>query len=140
MDFNHIINFMSQQLKALKEIEDLLAHNEKQAPTHSIKPEDIEALKFYVATMKLAATTAEALAKHYKNAENAQSPKAGQEQPVNATETEEAKTSDSPVSEVAEPKKKRSPAKKQDAQKAEPADEPSVEEAPSIENEFDFLD
>lgn len=128
MDTNSIIGFMGQQLKALKEIEDLLAHNEKQPQTHGIKPEDIEALKTYVATMKLAASTAEKLAGHYKTAGSAQPATTTPEPAANAAGTEEKK-----------PTRKRSSAKPETPET--PKEEPTGEqpgENPDWEK-FDFL-
>ncbi len=70
MDFSNVIRFMGQQLDALKNIEDLLAHDEKQSlypVAHTVKPEEIEHLKNYVDNMKRAAETAKGLAEYYKN-------------------------------------------------------------------------
>ncbi|WP_049755861.1 hypothetical protein [Desulforamulus reducens] len=69
MSFESVINAMNQQSNVLKELEELLAHNDKQNNLgHTVKLEDIERLKSYVANMKLAVKTATALATHYKNA------------------------------------------------------------------------
>lgn len=83
MNFNGVINLMNQQQKAIKEIEDLLAHDEKQGAAHKIPKDDIEVLKTYVETMKIAATTATALAKFYE----VKKPSAPDPKPVSA-ETE----------------------------------------------------
>lgn len=75
MDFGKVIQFMGQQLDALKNIEELLAHDEKQNPAaHTVKPEEIENLKNYVATMKQAAETAKGLAEYYKKLESPPKP------------------------------------------------------------------
>lgn len=126
MDFNNIIKLMDQQLKALKEIEELLAHNDEQTPTHSINPEDIEGLKNYITTMKKAANTATALANHFENKRGTQ--------PAKTPQANEATTTPDGESEKAE-KPKRSSAKKQNAVKEEPFTEPAVEE----EEDLDFL-
>lgn len=128
MDTNNIIRFMGQQLKALKEIEDLLAHNDKQPQTHGINLEDIEALKSYVANMKLAASTAEKLAGHYKTA--------GSTQPSGAAPEPSANT---PGTEAEKPKRKRSSAK---PETPEPPKEDPTEKQPGEDatwEEFDFL-
>jgi len=126
MNFDSVINFMNHQSRALKELEDLLAHDAKQEnPGHSVDPVAIKSLKDYVATMKYAVDTATALAKFYKSAENTK-PKT-EKQP--AKETEPEKTDNPP------PKKKRS---KKDTQQEEPAkekpaNESAKEEAPKEE-------
>lgn len=66
MDFTSVINFMKQQSEALEELEKLIAYDEEQGSGHSIKAEDINALKNYISGMKVAVDTATALAKHYK--------------------------------------------------------------------------
>lgn len=110
MDFNSVISFMGHQAKALKDLENLLAHDEKQdVPGHSVLPENIETLKTYVSTMKIAVDTATALAKYYKVTGTGQ-----------------------PAGEVEKPPKKRT-TKKPDPPIEEPAKEPEPEE------EFDFL-
>ncbi|AEG59355.1 hypothetical protein [Desulforamulus ruminis] len=124
MDCNNVINFMNQQLKALKEIEDLVSHDENQASTHSIETEDLEALKTYVETMKRAAATASELAKHYKKGAQKDTPDSGTDE---------------------KPKKKRASAKKQEEPAQKPVEEqPEQPEQPeetaaAEEDEFDFL-
>ena len=131
MDFNHIINFISQQQKALKELEDLMAHHEKQgnrvggAYCSSVKEEDIEALKDYVGTMKRAVDTASALATYYKNAGVIQPGKVETEQQATTPEKAEAE----------KPKRKKNSAPKPEEKKEEPA---TKEEADW--QEFDFLE
>ncbi|MEW5952651.1 MAG: hypothetical protein AB1815_02680 [Bacillota bacterium] len=66
MDLNNIMNLMGQQAKVLKELEDLIAHDAKEAGSHSVNPKDLDVLKTYVSTMKTAVDTATTLAKHYK--------------------------------------------------------------------------
>lgn len=89
MNLDSVISFMNQQTKPLKELEELIAHNEKQIdPGHSVKPENIETLKTYVETMKTAVNTAATLAKYYKSAEaprKAQEPSAPEEPPKDET-------------------------------------------------------
>lgn len=91
MNFGSVINFMDKQLSALKEIEDLLAHDEKQNPAaHTVKPEEIENLKNYVSTMKQAAETAKGLAEYYKKLEQPAKAPEGEKLPiVDKTETAE---------------------------------------------------
>lgn len=103
MAFDSVITFMAQQAKALKEIEDLIAHDAKQNnPGHSVEPIAIKTLENYVTTMKYAVDTATALAEYYKGAE---------------VKPEKAE------------KPKRTPAKKEDPPKEEPPKiEPVVEE------------
>ncbi len=117
MDLNQVINFMNQQLKPLKELEDLIKYNEKQEQTHSVNPNDIEALKGYVTGMKQAVTTAKTLAEHYKKVDTA---------PVENRPAEETVTPEEPKE-----KPKRTRTKKED---------PPAEEPKSEEENFDFLD
>ncbi len=121
MDCNNVIRLMKQQLDALKPIEELLDHNTKQEQTHGISAAEIEALKTYISNMKLAATTATALAEHYKPAPAATAKPAVPEKAENAeaekTEPEE------------KPKRRRSTAKKAEAEPVtqepeQPAPEP----------------
>lgn len=119
MDFNNIMNLMGQQAKVLKELEDLIAHDEKEdvfGLGHSIPTENLKTLKTYVSTMKTAVDTATALAKHYKVAAATRT-----EQPAQEAKLEK------------EPAKKKGSTKKPDPPKEEPAKELPPEE------EFDFL-
>jgi hypothetical protein len=143
MDFSNVTRFMDQQLKALKEIEDLLAHNEKQVQTHNIRPEDIEALKDYVATMKLAASTAKKLAEHYKlGSAKPVATKTADEKQDSASEPA-ADTADGTAEEVEKPEKpkRRRGSVKQETPQEEPAAGQPGEEAQekAAWEEFDFL-
>jgi len=143
MNFNSVISSMDQQARVLKDIQNLLDHNDKQTEqAHSVKPEDIEALQNYVAGMQRAVDTATALAKHYNNTEKTQPTK---------TETEQSE----------KPKtKKRGSADNKPAEKKEPADDqtsapagelitdpvddqtdspPTAQADPPLDDEFDFL-
>ena len=130
MDFGSVIRFMDQQLKALKDLEDLIEHNENQEQTHGLEQEDIDSLKDYVAGMKQACSTAKTLAEHYKNAGSSQPDKTGPDQ--NAAGGEEAE----------KPKRRRSSAKKEEPPKQE--EPPALKEEPAAETDnssgFDFLD
>lgn len=129
MDTNNIIRFMGQQLKALKEIEDLLTHNDnQQLQNHGINPEAIEALKSYVATMKLAAGTAEKLAGHYKTAGSTQPSGAAPEPSANATGTEAEK----PTRKRSSTKPETQETPKEDPPGEQPGENPDWEK-------FDFL-
>jgi hypothetical protein len=146
MDCNNIVNFMGQQLKALKEVEELITYAEKQ-DSIPVKPEDMENLKNYITAMKLSANTALDLAKHFKNAGSAQPAKVKTE-PAPVVETEDK---DAAPSEVEKPKRRRTKKQETSAQgqgdappKEEPvaADNVESEEVTAeepIEDEFDFL-
>jgi hypothetical protein len=122
MNTGNVNNLMNQQLKALKDIEDLLAHDAKQTATHSIKQEDIEALKTYISTMKLACNTAIALAKHYE------SKTAPAKLVADVPEGSEEESEATPAAPVKDPKKKKEP------KPPEPA-----KEEPPIDDDLDFL-
>lgn len=143
MDFNNIIGFMDQQLKALKELEELLAYDESQSQDHTIKPENIEALKDYTATMKQAAKTAKALAEHYKKAGNTKPVENVKEESVDAVVTEESKKAEKPKRNRTKPEtpKEEPDNKPADAEtlKEEPVKEPAAEETKPEDDEFDFL-
>lgn len=123
MDFGNVIRLMGQQLNALKNIEDLLAHDEKQNPAdRTVKPEDIENLKNYVATMKQAAETAKALAEYYQKLEK----------PAKAAEGEKAapENKDEPTGKPEESKPKRSSSRKKTEPPAQPAQPAEPENPP----------
>lgn len=129
MDFGNVIRLMGQQLNALKNIEDLLAHDEKQNPAdRTVKPEDIENLKNYVATMKQAAETAKGLAEYYQKLEK----------PAKAAEGEKAapENKDEKTGKPEEGKPKRSSSRKKTEPPAQPAEpenpEPAAEPVATI--------
>jgi HAMP domain-containing protein len=133
MNTGNVNNLMNQQLKALKDIEDLLAHDAKQDVAHnvahSIKQENIDALKAYVETMKLACTTAIALAKHYEP-KGTPAKSAALVQPTHADVYPE----DVEEENEAPPAAPASEKKKEAAKKPEP-----VKEEPPIDDDLDFL-
>ncbi len=147
MNFDSIINFMNQQSKVLKELEDLLAHDAKQEnPGHSVDPVAIKTLKDYVATMKYAVDTATALAKFYKSAENTK-PKTEKQPALEKTDNPPPKKKRSKKDTQQEEPAKEKPAKnelaKEKAPKEEPAKKESTNKEPAGEKdvleEFDFL-
>lgn len=109
MNFTNVINLMNQQLKAVNEIEALIAYNEEQGAKHSVAQSDIDALRAYIRAIRTAANTAIALAKHYEKPDEKP-----EEEPLAATPTE--------------------PKKKAGKKSAPPKEEPSSEI-----DEFDFL-
>lgn len=66
MGFSNVESFMSQQLKVIKELEALIARNEKEtAADHGVSSNDIEALKTHVKGLRAICDTATAMAKYY---------------------------------------------------------------------------
>ncbi|GAB4272091.1 hypothetical protein [Thermincola ferriacetica] len=140
MDFNNVIRLMGQQLDALKNIEDLLSHDEKQNPTaHTVKPEEVNHLKEYVYNTKRAAETAKGLAEYYKNlgqpvkTENKETAEqSGQAENGNATEQTEKPKPKRSRKKTETPKPKRS--RKKTETPAEPPAEPASNEPADAKN------
>jgi len=112
MDYGRVSNLMGQQIRAIKDLEELIEHDEKAAVTSPVAPEEIKTLKDYIVNMKRACNAAIDLAKFYEDIEK---------------KTE--KTAD------AENPKESAPKKKKEAKP--PKVEPQVE---TEEIEFDFLE
>jgi hypothetical protein len=110
-----VVNFMGQQLKAIKDLEDLIAHNKEQGGCASVAAENIEILESHVTNMKISCDTALTLAKHY-----------------GGKAKEEAKPAGEAQSGEAAPRSKRNSAKKQEAPKEEPPE--------NDDDDLDFLD
>ena len=144
MNFGNVVSFMNQQLKALKELEDLLAHA-KQNPGHNVNDERMDEFERYIEVMKSAATTASELAKHYQSNT---APKT--ETPAEVKKEEGQKqVCETDSCETEKPKKRRSPKKQEPATEetvepsAEELVEPITAEEPQEdeqEESFDFLD
>jgi len=60
-----VINFMNQNIRALKEIEEIIHHDEKQQIS-ALSIEEMDQLKSYIGTMKGACEAAIKLASSYK--------------------------------------------------------------------------
>ncbi len=138
MSFDNVISSMNQQTRVIKDLKELLAHNDKQTdPGHSVPTEDVELLRTYVETMETAVNTAKALAQHYKGGP---APKPAENKPETTApakpEPPAAEAKEAPKTE--KPKRKRNAAKAQEAPAAEaPVPEEPVTQKP--EDEFDFL-
>nr|DAY40111.1 MAG TPA: hypothetical protein [Caudoviricetes sp.] len=113
---------MNQQLKVLKELDDLIARSDAEGKTGTASAEDVDHLRTYVADMRRACNAAIAL-------ETA------------LTQPKAEKKEEEPVAEEKKPAKRKSRAKK-DEPKAEtpPADAPAPETAEAEDDDLSFLD
>ena len=115
---------MNQQLKVLKELDDLIARSDAEGKTGTASTEDVDHLRAYTSDMRRACNAAIAL-------ETALTP------------TKAEKKKEEPAAQAAEekPAKRKSRAKK-DEPKAEtpPADAPAPETAEAEDDDLSFLD
>ena len=116
---------MNQQLKVLKELDDLIARSDAEGKTGTASAEDVDHLRAYASDMRRACNTAVAL-------ETALTP-------PKVEKKEEKK--EEPAAEEKKPAKRKSRAKK-DEPKAEtpPADAPAPETAEAEDDDLSFLD
>lgn len=125
MNCNRVINAMAQQADMLKQIEEVIAHDEKQASS-AVTLEEMTALKNYMNTMKTACTVATALAKHY----------ASENKPKEASfETDDPTETDEPKDKPARTRNKKEKEKASSNKQAPPVEEPQEED-----DDLDFLD
>lgn len=115
---------MNQQLKVLKELDDLIARSDAEGKTGTASAEDVDHLRAYTSDMRRACNAAIAL-----------------ETALTPPKTEKKK--EEPAAQAAEekPAKRKSRAKK-DEPKAEtpPADAPAPETAEAEDDDLSFLD
>lgn len=131
MDFKKVSGFLGQQLKALGEMKDLIAH-EKKNPGHKVSADDVKAFEDYVATMEKASRAGKALADFYA---------AGSAKPPEPEKVEEAAPSEADLeAEKARQKAEKAAAKKA-KEKADAEAEAAAEVAKAAEDDgLDFLD
>lgn len=112
---------MDQQLKVLKELDDLIARSDAEGKTGTASAEDVDHLRAYASDMRRACSTAIAL-------ETAMTPP-----------KEEKKAE--PAAEEKKPAKKKSRAKKMEpVAETPPADMPVPETAEAEDDDLSFLD
>jgi len=116
---------MAHQADMLREIEEVIAHDEKQ-DSSAITPEEMAALKNYVSTMKTACIVATALAKHYA----AKSKPAAKEEPLETDDPDE----------IDEPKDKPARARKKKETASSNKQAPPIEEPIEEDDDLDFLE
>ena len=117
---------MNQQLKVLKELDDLIARSDAEGKTGTASTEDVDHLRAYTSDMRRACNAAIAL-------ETALTP-------PKAEKKEEKK--EEPAAQAAEKPAKRKSRAKKDEPKAEnpPADAPAPETAEAEDDDLSFLD
>jgi len=91
MQSEKVINFMNQNIRALKEIEEIIHHDEKQQ-TSALSIEEMDQLKSYIGTMKGACEAAIKLSSSYKTKETA--PKSNNKKTTKANSRKAEKNSD----------------------------------------------
>lgn len=116
---------MNQQLKVLKELDDLIARSDAEGKTGTASTEDVDHLRAYTSDMRRACNTAVAL-------------ETALAQPK-AEKKEEKK--EEPAAEEKKPAKRKSRAKKvEPVAETPPADAPAPETAEAEDDDLSFLD
>ena len=116
---------MNQQLKVLKELDDLIARSDAEGKTGTASTEDVDHLRAYTSDMRRACNAAVAL-------ETALTPPKGEKK-------EEKK--EEPAAEETKPAKRKARAKKvEPVAETPPADAPAPETAEAEDDDLSFLD
>ena len=129
---------MDQQLKVLKELDDLIARSDAEGKTGTASAEDVDHLRAYASDMRRACNTAVAL-------ETALTPpkveKKEEKKEEPAAEEKKEEKKEEPAAEEKKPAKRKSRAKKDEPKAgAPPADAPAPETAEAEDDDLSFLD